>query len=304
MKKLLLMGRQGAGKTSMHSIIFANYPARETMGIGYTVGVDQQLIRFMGNLTLNLWDCGGQDKLMKHYFHQQKESIFKDVEVLIYVFDVDKSGIDLEEDLTTYRVCLENLAELSEGAKVFVLIHKMDKIPPNQQKEILERKKQEISSQCSDNRVNVLGFFATSIWDETLYKAWSSIVQQMVPNMQFIKQQLKEFSDLCDADEVVLFEKQTFLIIAFYDKHERGMLKYERVSNIIKQFKLSCVKLGANIQGITVKNKFSSTIQEFNENSFIMVVYSDPRISQGAIDYNLQYARSHFKLSPDSENSQ
>lgn len=69
MKKLLLMGRQGAGKTSMHSIIFANYPARETMGIGYTVGVDQQLIRFMGNLTLNLWDCGGQDKLMKHYFH-------------------------------------------------------------------------------------------------------------------------------------------------------------------------------------------------------------------------------------------
>ncbi|KAL4456638.1 hypothetical protein ABPG74_000745 [Tetrahymena malaccensis] len=304
MKKLLLMGRQGAGKTSMHSIIFANYPARETMGIGYTVGVDQQLIRFMGNLTLNLWDCGGQDKLMKHYFHQQKETIFKDVEVLIYVFDVDKNGIDLEEDLTTYRVCLENLAELSEGAKVFVLIHKMDKIPPNQQKETLERKKQEISNQCNDSRVNVLGFFATSIWDETLYKAWSSIVQQMVPNMQFIKQQLKEFSDLCDADEVVLFEKQTFLIIAFYDKHERGMLKYERVSNIIKQFKLSCVKLGANIQGITVKNKFSSTIQEFNENSFIMVVYSDPRISQGAIDYNLQYARSHFKLSPDQENSQ
>jgi len=40
MRKLLLMGRQSAGKTSMHSIIFANYPARETMGIGYTVGVD------------------------------------------------------------------------------------------------------------------------------------------------------------------------------------------------------------------------------------------------------------------------
>lgn len=82
----------------------------------------------MGNLTLNLWDCGGQDKLMKHYFHQQKDTIFKDVEVLIYVFDVEKQEGDLEEDLNTYRVCLENLAELSAGAKVFVLIHKMDKI--------------------------------------------------------------------------------------------------------------------------------------------------------------------------------
>jgi len=34
MKKFLLMGRKEAGKTSMHSIIFANYPAKETMGIG------------------------------------------------------------------------------------------------------------------------------------------------------------------------------------------------------------------------------------------------------------------------------
>lgn len=87
-------------------------------------------------------------------------------------------------------------------------------------------------------------FFGTSIWDETLYKAWSNIVQQIVPNMAFIRQQLFELCTICDADEVVLFEKQTFLIIAYFDKKDRGMLKYERVSNIIKQFKLSCVKLG------------------------------------------------------------
>ena len=49
------MGRQGAGKTSMHSIIFANYPAKETMGIGFTVDVAESKFRFMGNLTLNLW---------------------------------------------------------------------------------------------------------------------------------------------------------------------------------------------------------------------------------------------------------
>lgn len=44
----------------MHSIIFANAPPRETIGIGLTVGVNQNQLRFMGNLTLNLWDCGGQ----------------------------------------------------------------------------------------------------------------------------------------------------------------------------------------------------------------------------------------------------
>jgi Ras-related GTP-binding protein A/B len=50
---------------------------------------------------------------MKNYFHQQKESIFKDVEVLIYVFDVNKQSADLAEDLSTYKACLDNLAELS-----------------------------------------------------------------------------------------------------------------------------------------------------------------------------------------------
>lgn len=73
------MGRSGVGKTSMHSIIFANYPAKETVGIGYTLGIDENKIRFMGDLTLNLWDCGGQDQLMTHYLTAQKETVFKNV---------------------------------------------------------------------------------------------------------------------------------------------------------------------------------------------------------------------------------
>lgn len=48
MKKLLLMGRSGAGKTSMHSIIFANYPPNETVGIGFTVDIEESKIRFLG----------------------------------------------------------------------------------------------------------------------------------------------------------------------------------------------------------------------------------------------------------------
>lgn len=35
-KKILLMGKSGAGKTSMRSIIFANYMARDTMRLAPT----------------------------------------------------------------------------------------------------------------------------------------------------------------------------------------------------------------------------------------------------------------------------
>lgn len=39
-KKVLLMGKSGAGKTSMRSIIFANYMARDTMRLSPTLGTN------------------------------------------------------------------------------------------------------------------------------------------------------------------------------------------------------------------------------------------------------------------------
>lgn len=52
------MGKSGAGKTSMHSIIFANLPPNETQNIGFTVDVNVGKYNFLG-LTLTINDCAG-----------------------------------------------------------------------------------------------------------------------------------------------------------------------------------------------------------------------------------------------------
>ncbi|KAL4456637.1 hypothetical protein ABPG74_000744 [Tetrahymena malaccensis] len=296
-EKLLLMGRENAGKTSMHSVIFANYPARETMGIGYTVGIDKQIIRFMGSLTLNLWDCAGQGKLMKSYFNQQKDIIFKDVQVLIYVFDIGSEDNFKEEDMNAYKSCMEKLAELSQGAKVFILLHKIDLINPINQQEVFEKKKNQIQNYFVDNRVSIQGFFASSIWNETLYKAWSVIVQSLVPDLQQINNELKQFCHFNEIDEIVLFEKSTFLVIAFYNKNKECIIKYERVSNIIKKFKLSCNSTGAKIQKIFLSSQFSCSIQEFNKNCYIMTIYKDPQVNQATLDFNMKQSRNVLQQS-------
>ena len=123
-KKVLLMGKSGAGKTSMRSIIFANYMARDTMKLSPTLDVEHTHVRFLGNLTLNLWDCGGQYRFYESYFDSQRDTIFRNVEVLIYVFDID-SG-DLENDITLFDGILEAMEQGSPDASIFVLIHKMD----------------------------------------------------------------------------------------------------------------------------------------------------------------------------------
>lgn len=58
-KKVLLMGKSGSGKSSMRSIIFSNYVAKDVRRLGATIDVEHSHAKFMGNLTLNLWDCGG-----------------------------------------------------------------------------------------------------------------------------------------------------------------------------------------------------------------------------------------------------
>eukprot|EP01017_Pseudomicrothorax_dubius_P009333 TRINITY_DN1314_c0_g1_i6.p1 TRINITY_DN1314_c0_g1~~TRINITY_DN1314_c0_g1_i6.p1 ORF type:complete len:306 (-),score=68.12 TRINITY_DN1314_c0_g1_i6:227-1144(-) len=287
------MGRRRAGKTSMHAIIFANYPAKETMGIGFTIDVNESKFKFMGKFVLNLWDCGGQERLMKHYFSSQRETIFKNVEVLIYVFDI--SSDESKEDMNDYKQAIANLAIYSKNAFVFPLIHKMDKIPEHERAAAFEQKKAEILEASAS--VTVKEVFATSIWDETLYKAWSQIVQLLIPNLDTFKESLKQLSHICDCDEIVVFEKLTFLVIAYHDNRpKKDILRYERISNIIKQFKLSCGKLGTDIEQMTVKNsKFTVIIKGFTDNTYIMMVVSDPKVEKSAIELNIDSATSYFK---------
>ena len=75
------------------------------------------------------------------------------------------------------------------------------------------------------------------------YKAWSSIVVSLIPNVSALKMHLQSFASIMDADEVVLFERATFLVISHaYEESARARdpHRFEKISNIIKQFKLSC----------------------------------------------------------------
>jgi Ras-related GTP-binding protein A/B len=177
-----------------------------------------------------------------------------------------------------YMQAITNLAQFSKNANIFILIHKLDKIPETERSKVFEQRKQELL-QVSQG-MNVKEVFGTSIWDESLYKAWSQIVQLLIPNLAEFKESLRQLSQICDCDEIVIFEKSTFLVIAYHEnKPQKDILKYERLSNIIKQFKLSCRKLGTEIKSLSVRNsRFTAMIKEFTQNTYIMMVVSDPKI--------------------------
>jgi len=288
----LLMGRSASGKTSMRSIIFANYIARDTMRLGATIDVETSHVRFLGNLVLNLWDCGGQEAFMENYFASQRDHIFRNVEVLIYIFDIESR--EMSKDIKYYRSCLEAILQNSKDAKIFCLIHKMDLVPEDQRETLFRQRAQELQSISLPLKITC---FKTSIWDETLYKAWSCIVYSLVPNVKMLEQHLERFCEIAEADEVVLFERATFLVIAHAThRPHRDVHRFEKISNIIKQFKLSCSKSQAQFQSMEVRNSgFAAFIDVFTSNTYIMVIMSDPNIQAAATLINIDVARAHFE---------
>lgn len=286
------MGKSGSGKTSMRSIIFANYIARDTMRLGATIDVEHSHVRFLGNLVLNLWDCGGQEAFMENYFSSQRDHIFRNVEVLIYIFDIESR--ENQKDMLDYKSCIEAIQQNSKDAKVFCLIHKMDLVPEEQRDQIFKTREKELNEVSSPLNITC---FRTSIWDETLYKAWSSIVYSLIPNIKALEAHLDKFSEICESDEVVLFERATFLIISHATRHDhRDDHRFEKISNIIKQFKLSCSKSQAQFQSMEVRNSnFAAYIDAFTTNTYIMVIMSDPSIQAAATLINIQLARNHFE---------
>jgi Ras-related GTP-binding protein A/B len=149
------------------SIIFANYLARDTTRLSPTLDVEHHHVRFLGDLVLNLWDCGGQDAFYESYFERDRETIFRGVELLIYVFDIESETPD--HDFDHFCGVLEAIEENSPDARIFLLIHKMDLVAPEDREAILEDRKRLIAESCISCGVENFSCFGTSIWDVRLF---------------------------------------------------------------------------------------------------------------------------------------
>jgi len=90
------------------------------------------------------------------------------VQVLIYVFDVTSK--DFNGELQYYENCLNALTDLSPKTKIFCLVHNLDLLAESFREKSFNEKRIKIIEKTKAFEVDC---FKTSIWDETLYKAWS-----------------------------------------------------------------------------------------------------------------------------------
>lgn len=210
---------------------------------------------------------------MDSHLTAQSSTVFRSVHSLIYIFDAESPEL-LTSDTVYFLKCLRALRDQNpppssstaaassnannnnngsssgstangstttssndEGPTVFVLLHKMDLVPVDQQASKLAEFEGEVTKKAREGGYKgAMQFYGTSIWNETLYKvrlraarsscvcvcnpltctlqAWSVVMANLMPSLSSLRTHLIHFLDLSGASEIVLFERTTFLVIS------------------------------------------------------------------------------------------
>jgi Ras-related GTP-binding protein A/B len=177
---------------------------------------------------------------VENYLTHSRSHVFGSVAVLIFVFDIESR--EFAADVINYGNIIRALEECSPGAKVFCLIHKMDLVQAGWRMQLFEQRAEHIRA-ASEGFRDTVEFFPTSIWDQSLYKAWTQIIYFLIPNAGTIENLLEQLAEVIHAREVILYERTTCLMVTHVTRGAETQNpftdRFERISSILKTHKQS-----------------------------------------------------------------
>lgn len=203
-KKIILMGLSNAGKTCIYERIFEGKKPWELMHSVATKGINYRKYEIASMIKPMIWDLGGQQQYLDEYHGNLREDIFKQASILLYVIDVLDSD-RYEASRREFEWASSQILSFNTKAHIFVFFHKIDAV---HDKKVLFQHLTNFFSQNISHKVN---FHATSIFDESLFKAWSEIIREIIPKSTFINSLLRKLKEQNEIKDVLLIEKTTGL---------------------------------------------------------------------------------------------
>ena len=174
----------------------------------------------------------------------------------------------------------------------------MDLVIEEKRDEVFEKRKSQLEEKSANFKIKC---YPTSIWEASLYKAWTQIVSELSPNKAQIEKSLQNFAEACEAEEVVLFEKNTFLLCFSYctkkeDDNTNDEQRFEKISHIIKKFKLSCMSSNSSFKSMVIETKnYSAYMDEFTTATYILVILSNKKVSLELLKLNTALCKQSFE---------
>lgn len=237
-QKIILLGLGNAGKTCIYERVFEGKKPWELIHSKSTKGIAYKHYKLGSLASPMIWDLGGQKQYRDEYRGKLQEDIFKKASVLLFVLDV--SDIDqIDEALKEFRWASGQLLKKNPDAAIYVFLHKIDLII--EKTPLVDHIRGKFAGICT----HLIKYFPTSVFDESLFNAWSEIIQQISPRSNYINSMLRQLKIEPVIKDALLIEKVNGLAIGSTMEEEEedvmvGMLSLliTTVDRVIKELKI------------------------------------------------------------------
>jgi Ras-related GTP-binding protein A/B len=303
-QKILLMGLENAGKTSIYQVIFEGKLPHETQTLRPTRGLERHQIEFptfglasngttkeeyrimtsKGGQNITIWDLGGQRSFLERY-HQEPELYFGKAACLIFIIDAyniehyDTARTEFHRAIEFMKQYGTKTHRLVKSNKIYCFLHKMD-LFPNRDERFTTLTQFFREDPVSKEENFDIQFYSTSIFDSSIFSAWTKVIQTIMPKsskLNLLAQELKEDLGLY---AVLIIEKRTGLPIcnsktllddsALVGSTNRVLITIEKV---LPEFQLANL---TNLELTTANGKL--TIKQFDK-YYILVLLYPPQIN-------------------------
>jgi len=295
--RILLMGLRRSGKSLIQKVVFHKMSPNETLYLESTSKIVKHDISNSSFVQFQIWDFPGQIDFFDPAF--DSELIFGGCGALIFVIDAQD---DYSEALNKLHVTVSKAYKVNPNITFEVFIHKVDGITDDNKIEC----QRDIQQQAMDDLIDAnlddlhLSFYLTSIYDNSIFEAFSKVVQKLIPELATLENLLDILVSNSRIEKAFLVDVISKIYIAT-DSSPVDMQTYELCSDMIDLvIDVSCIYgMGNESEGLAYDEESQSIIKLSNSvvlylrevNRYLALVCllrEDHFDKHGLIDYNFK----------------
>ncbi|XP_028837833.1 ras-related GTP binding Ca isoform X1 [Denticeps clupeoides] len=227
--RILLMGLRRSGKSSIQKVVFHKMSPNETLFLESTNKIYKDDISSSSFVNFQIWDFPGQVDFFDPTFDY--EMIFRGTGALIFVIDAQD---DYVEALGRLHLTVSRAYRVNPDINFEVFIHKVDGLSDDHKIETQRDIHQRANDDLTDASLEKLhlSFYLTSIYDHSIFEAFSKVVQKLIPQLPTLENLLNIFISNSGIEKAFLFDVVSKIYIAT-DSSPVDMQSYELCCDMI-----------------------------------------------------------------------
>lgn len=259
---VLLMGLKRSGKSSICKVVFHNTQPWDTMYLESTSKPTTE--NFKSLIDLAVIELPGQLNLFEPALYDY-EKLFASIGALVYVIDSQDEYLSALQNLA---LIIKYAVSVNPKIHIEVLIHKIDGLSEDfrldTQRDIMQR----VGDDLLDYGLEgvQISFYLTSIFDHSIYEAFSRIVQKLIYELPALENLLDLLMQYSNFDKVFLFDVNSKIYVAT-DSSPVDIQNYEVCAEFID--------VSIDLDGLYESNNQQQQQQQSKRNSIANSLFDD-----------------------------